>query len=157
MIGFDIEGVILCPLTLNRDGRGWLAELYRSDELPADFRPAMTYVSMTLPGVARGPHEHANQTDLFCFIGPSTFRLYLWDNRPGTVNYRRRFERDFGQLNPMAVLVPAGVVHAYRNVGSESGLVFNAPDRLYRGSGRREEVDEIRWESDPSSPFVIEE
>jgi dTDP-4-dehydrorhamnose 3,5-epimerase len=131
--------------------------LFRSDELPADFRPAMTYVSMILPGVTRGPHEHADQIDLFCFIGPSTFRLYLWDNRPGAVNYRRRFERDFGQLNPMAVLVPAGVVHAYKNIGKEPGLVFNAPDRLYRGTDRREEVDEIRWEADPLSPFTIEE
>lgn len=157
MTGIEIDGVILRPLTLNRDGRGWLAELFRSDELPADFRPAMTYVSMTLPGIARGPHEHAHQTDLFCFIGPSTFRLFLWDNRAGAVNYRRRFKREFGHLNPMAVIVPPGVVHAYKNIGTEPGLVFNAPDRLYRGRDRHEEVDEIRWESDPSSPFKIEE
>jgi dTDP-4-dehydrorhamnose 3,5-epimerase len=153
----DIKGVILRPLTLNGDERGWLAELFRADELPQGFDPAMAYVSMTLPGVTRGPHEHQGQTDLFCFMGPSMFRLYLWDNRTGSALFRKLCTCEFGHLNPMAVIVPPGVVHAYKNIGSEPGLVYNAPDRLYQGPGRTQPVDEIRWESDPQSPFRIED
>jgi dTDP-4-dehydrorhamnose 3,5-epimerase len=156
MTNGEIPGVILRPLSIRCDPRGWLAELFRSDELPAGFRPEMTYLSMSLPGMVRGPHEHAHQTDLFCFVGPSMFRLYLWDNRPGAPSFRRRFASEFGEHNPMAVVVPPGVVHAYENVGDQPGLVFNAPDRLYGGEHRDEPVDEIRWESDPSSPFRIE-
>jgi dTDP-4-dehydrorhamnose 3,5-epimerase len=48
------------------------------------------------------------------------------------------------------------VVHAYRNVGGEPGLVFNCPDRLYKGPGRKEPVDEIRHEDDPASPFQLD-
>ena len=44
----------------------------------------------------------------------------------------------------MAVWIPPGVVHAYRNVGTIPGLVFNSPNRLYAGYGKREPVDEIR-------------
>jgi dTDP-4-dehydrorhamnose 3,5-epimerase len=153
----EIKGVILHPLTLNVDSRGWLVELFRSDKLPEGFHPAMAYLSMSLPGVTRGPHEHARQTDLFCFVGPSTFRLYLWDNRPGSVHFRERQTVELGVSNPAVVIVPPGVVHAYKNIGTEPGLVYNAPDCLYKGTGRSEPVDEIRWESDPQSPFLLED
>ena len=61
-----------------------------------------------------------------------------------------------GISQPMAVIIPPGVVHAYRNVGSEPGLVFNAANKLYRGEGKKEEIDEIRHEHDPHSPFKLD-
>lgn len=75
-----IEGVIIKELTKNEDDRGYLVEVYRHDEL--DYQVAMSYLSWTKPGVARGPHEHTYQSDYFIFPGPGTFRLYLWDRRP---------------------------------------------------------------------------
>ncbi|HUF11026.1 MAG TPA: hypothetical protein VMO47_17020, partial [Rhodothermales bacterium] len=48
--------------------------------------------------------------------------------------------------NPAAVIVPPGVVHAYRNVSEGDAMIFNCPNRLYGGWGRAEEVDEIRHE-----------
>jgi dTDP-4-dehydrorhamnose 3,5-epimerase len=47
-------------------------------------------------------------------------------------------------------------VHAYKNIGGRDGLVINCPDRLYAGRGRREPVDEIRWEDDPSGRFALD-
>ena len=63
---------------------------------------------------------------------------------------------DAGELNPQTIIVPAGVVHAYCNVGSVQGWVINLPNRLYAGKGRKEVVDEIRHESDPNSPFQLD-
>ena len=151
-----ISGVVLWPLQRYRDERGWLIELFRQDELEPQYHPVMAYVSMTLPGVARGPHEHRDQADMFAFIGPSNFKLYLWDNRPESPTYGNRQALVVGADNPQAVLIPAGVTHAYKNVGEEPGVVFNAPNRLYRGPGRKEPVDEIRYEDDPDSPFVLD-
>lgn len=153
----EIPGVIITPLSFDHDERGWLSELFRIDELSEGLQPVMSYVSLTHPGVARGPHEHAHQTDLFCLVGPSTFRLYLWDNRAGAAHFRRRFTAEFGPSNPVRVIVPPGVVHAYKNIGAVDGLVFNAPNRLYAGPGRAERVDEIRYETDIHSPFQVEE
>jgi dTDP-4-dehydrorhamnose 3,5-epimerase-like enzyme len=79
-----IDGVEVRALNRYSDERGWLMEVFRDDELVEAGLPAMTYVSMTRPGVARGPHEHIDQVDYFCFAGPSTFKVYLWDNRPGS-------------------------------------------------------------------------
>ncbi len=150
-----IEGVIWKGLRRFDDARGWLCELFRDDELPPEYRPVMGYISETAVGVTRGPHEHVHQADCFCFFGPSTFRLYMWDNRPSSRSYRTYETALAGADNPMLIIIPPGVVHAYRNVGGEPGIVINCPNRLYKGPGRREQVDEIRHEEDPNSPYII--
>lgn len=151
-----IHDVVCKPLGKFLDERGWLTELYRSDDLEPGVMPTMAYISMTLPGVARGPHEHVDQTDLFCFMGPSNFKVYLWDARPDSPSCGVKQVLYAGADAPMMVIVPPGVVHAYRNIGLESGIVFNAPNRLYAGEGKREPVDEIRHEELADSPFQLD-
>ncbi|HEX5884716.1 MAG TPA: dTDP-4-dehydrorhamnose 3,5-epimerase family protein [Pyrinomonadaceae bacterium] len=149
----EIKGVVVSRLNKAFDSRGWLAELFRHDSLAEEFFPAMAYISSTNPGITRGPHEHVDQADLFCFIGPSNFKLRMWDNREDSETFGFVSTVVVGQDNPASVLVPKGVVHAYQNVGDVEGIVINCPNRLYRGAGRKEEVDEIRHESDPETRF----
>jgi dTDP-4-dehydrorhamnose 3,5-epimerase len=149
-----IQGVEVVPLRFFHDARGWLTEVYRNDDL--SVRPVMAYVSLTRPGVARGPHEHRDQADVFVFMGPSTFRIYLWDMRAASPTHGQRMVFEAGTEWPARVVVPAGVVHAYKNVGALDGLVLNCPNQLYAGEGRREPVDEIRWEDDPSGRFRLD-
>ena len=144
-----IEGVVVTPLKRINDPRGWLVELFRVDEWPVELHPAMAYVSLTLPGVIRGPHEHHEQADLFCFVS-STFKLRLWDKRAWSATLNAIDTYLTGEGNPLAVLVPSGVVHAYQNVGSTSGFVINCPNRLYAGWGHAAVVDEIRHEGNPA-------
>lgn len=153
----EIKGVIVRRLTKAFDSRGWLAELFRHDDLAEEFVPVMAYISATNPGITRGPHEHVEQADLFCFIGPSNFKLRMWDNREGSETFGSVATLIVGQDNPSAVLVPAGVVHAYQNIGEHDGIVINCPNRLYRGTGRKDEVDEIRHENDGETRFRMED
>lgn len=151
-----IDGVIFKPLKQFNDSRGWLIELFRQDELAGGDRPQMAYVSQTLPGVARGPHEHVDQSDYFAFVGPGDFKLYLWDARPHSATHRQRQSVVVGQSNMQAVIIPPGVVHAYKNISEVPGWVFNCPNRLYAGEGRRQPVDEIRHEDRPGSPYMLD-
>ncbi|HEX8491209.1 MAG TPA: dTDP-4-dehydrorhamnose 3,5-epimerase family protein [Pyrinomonadaceae bacterium] len=152
-----IKDVVVYELRKFVDERGWLAELFRHDELEEEFYPTMAYISSTLPGVTRGPHEHVHQADLFCFIGPSNFKLRMWDNRRDSETFNHVMTLFVGEDNPRAVLVPVGIVHAYRNVGQFPGIVINCPNRLYMGQGKREPVDEIRHEDDPQTIYRIDE
>jgi dTDP-4-dehydrorhamnose 3,5-epimerase len=152
-----IRGVVVRELRKFLDERGWLAELYRHDELEEEFFPRMAYVSTSLPGVQRGPHEHVDQADLFCFIGPSNFKVRLWDNRPDSETYNHVMTLYAGEDSPRSVLIPKGVVHTYKNIGHQPGVVFNAPNRLYMGEGKRDPIDEIRHEDDPETPFRLED
>lgn len=121
-------------------------ELFRKDEYDSSEMPVMAYVSMTKPGVIRGPHEHREQTDNICFPGPGTFSIQLWDNRADSATFGETQVLEAGRRCPLMITIPPGVVHAYRNMGVSDGLVFNAPNKLYAGEGKKSEVDEIRYE-----------
>jgi dTDP-4-dehydrorhamnose 3,5-epimerase len=153
----EIDGVVIRDLRRFNDSRGWLAELFRHDELDPEFYPVMAYTSSTSPGVTRGPHEHVDQADLFCFIGPSNFKLRLWDNRSESQTFNNVVTLVVGEDNPKSVVIPKGVVHAYQNVGSVSGIVFNCPNRLYMGVGKKDPIDEIRHEADPQTIYRMED
>lgn len=141
------------PIKKYIDERGYLAELFRQDEIDTDILPLMSYISMTLPGIIRGPHEHVEQTDYFCFMGPSNFKLILWDNREDSSTYNNRMELFVGEDNPTIVIVPWGVVHAYKNIGNKNGIVYNFPNKLFAGEKKKFAIDEIRYEMDTTNPF----
>lgn len=146
------DGVVIKNLMSRGDSRGYLTELFRSDELPEGFLPGMAYISVTHPGISRGPHEHVHQTDLFAFVD-GTYELRLWENRPGFEPWEIKVL--VGKDNPSAVIVPPGIVHGYKNVGDADAYVLNFPDKLYAGVNRAEPVDEIRHE-EIDSPFSMD-
>ncbi|MCA1589259.1 MAG: dTDP-4-dehydrorhamnose 3,5-epimerase family protein [Acidobacteria bacterium] len=152
----EIADVVAYDLKKYFDNRGWLAELFRHDELEKEFYPVMSYISFTRPGIQRGPHEHVEQADLFCFIGPSTFNIRLWDNRDDSPTYRNTMSFSAGEKDAKALIIPAGVVHGYKNVGDIDGMVINCPNRLYMGEGKRAPIDEIRHEDDPNTIFRMD-
>lgn len=150
-----IHDCIVRPLARHEDARGWLVEIFRHDELSETFYPAMAYVSLTRAGITRGPHEHQHQTDLFAFLNGS-FRLYLWDHRRESPTYGIRQILDTGTDFPTSVIIPPGIIHAYRNTGSADALVVNCPNRLYAGQHKLEPVDEIRWEDRTDHNLILD-
>ncbi|MFA5000111.1 MAG: dTDP-4-dehydrorhamnose 3,5-epimerase family protein [Patescibacteria group bacterium] len=150
-----IKDLVIKKVEKYTDERGWLVEVWRRDEL-AGFDPAMAYLSLTKPGVVRGPHEHVAQSDCFIFAGPGNFRLYLWDRREESPTKGEKMKIEVGAANPTLVIVPPGVVHGYQCISEEAAISINLPDKLYKGEGKKEEVDEIRWESRADSPYRIE-
>ncbi len=150
-----IKGVVIKKIEKYEDDRGYLAELFRQDDL-SGYSSVMAYLSYTKPGVVRGPHEHKFQSDLFVFFGPGNFRLYLWDRREDSETKGEKLELEVGVDNQVAVLVPPGVVHGYKCISSVSAMSLNFPDKLYRGEKKGEEVDEIRWENEENSPYKID-
>lgn len=152
----QIEDVVIRELRQFVDQRGWLIELFRDDEVPQENQPVMAYVSQTEPGVARGPHEHVEQSDYFAFVGPGDFKLYLWDARENSPSYGVRQTVVLGESHPACVVVPPGVIHAYKNISPNPGWVFNAPNQLYAGEGKNSPVDEIRHEDRVDSPYLLD-
>ncbi len=115
----------------------------------------MATVSWTEPQAVRGPHEHLEQSNLLVFLGPQRFQLTLWDNRETSPTYRHTLRRVVGGEQPLSILVPAGVVHAFQNLSPERGLSLNLPNRLFRGEQRRADDGAIRHEQDQTTPFKV--
>ena len=151
-----IHDVVVRDLKKYTDDRGWLAELFREDETDRQFMPVMSYISVTHPGIARGPHEHLDQADMFAFIGPSNFKIYLWDARKSSPTFENKFVFVAGEDAPKSVIIPPGVVHAYKNVGQSDGMVVNLPNKLFAGKGKKEPVDEIRHEDRVDTVFILD-
>ena len=139
----QIHDVSIRTLPVNHDNRGWLTEIFRSDETLSGLLPQMSYVSCTKPGVARGPHQHVSQTDTFIFISGSWW-VKLWDPRINSISNGVCMR--FKLAQPTLVIVPPGVIHAYANAGITSALVINLPNTLYRGWGKQNPPDEVRYE-----------
>jgi len=153
----NIHDIVTYPLKKFKDDRGWLAELFRHDEIAEEFYPVMAYISVTEPNFQRGPHEHIDQADLFCFIGTGNFKLRMWDNREDSPTFRNMMTMYVGEDNPAGVIIPKGIVHAYKNESEfEKGVVINCPNRLYMGERKKEEIDEIRHEEDPDTIFRMD-
>jgi len=152
------EGVIpdctIRKIDIYTDERGYLAETFRSDELGENDIPAMSYVSATKAHVTRGPHEHKYQTDNFSFLFGKV-KVVLWDARKESPSYGTKQVLICGTENPIGLIVPPGVVHAYQNQSDEDVLIINSPNRLYGGEGKNEEVDEIRHEDLDPNPYQI--
>lgn len=149
-----INGVIIKDINKYEDDRGYLMEIYRRDEV--DLGVAMAYLSVTLPGIVRGPHEHAYQTDYFVFPGSGNFKLFLWDRREGSDTKGEKLELIVGESYPCTVIVPPGVVHGYKCVSDYPATSINFPDKLYKGVAKKDEIDEIRWEKMADSPYKID-
>jgi dTDP-4-dehydrorhamnose 3,5-epimerase len=157
LLSSQIPGVQIWKIQKNMDQRGWLMEVFRQDCLMPEHQPQMSYISCTSPGVWRGPHMHEFQTDLFAFIGPAVVRLRLWDLRGNEKMPYSEFSCFHANVQPICVLVPPGVVHAYQNASEKELLyVINSPNALYKGPGKRYAVDEVRFEEMNDPRFSLE-
>jgi len=148
-----INGVVVKKLDKFKDERGWLTEIFREDE--TDYKPVMSYISMTKPGVVRGPHEHESQSDCFVFVGPGSFEIHLWDRRSNSETKDEYMKIEAGENNPSLIIVPPGVVHGYKCISDVPAMSINLPDKLYKGEGKKDEADEIRWEAREDSSYKI--
>jgi len=52
---------------------------------------------------------------------------------------------------PGSALIPKGVVHCYRCISVDPGLVINFPDQHFMGQAKASPIDEIRHEGNASA------
>ena len=125
-----IEGVALRELRKHADDRGFLMEVLRSDWGDVFRKFGQAYVSMNYPGVIRAWHFHKKQWDLFvCLAG--MIKVVLYDGRDGSPTHRQVDEFVVGDHQPLAILIPPGVLHGYQTVGVEPALLLNFPTEVY--------------------------
>jgi dTDP-4-dehydrorhamnose 3,5-epimerase len=104
-----LHGVTLSPLTMNRDNRGHLTEIYR-EEWYAAARPCQWNVSRTKANVLRGVHVHYKHLDHVVVID-GRLSVGLYDARPRSPTYRKAvlFEITGDRLSTLRI--PVGVMH----------------------------------------------
>ena len=124
-----IEGVRVRKLHPIPDERGYLMEMLRSDWEEFE-RFGQVYVTAVYPGVVKGWHYHKIQTDHFiCLKGMA--KVVLYDGREDSPTHGEVNEFFMGELNPILLKIPPGVMHGFKGISSEMTLIVNVPTELY--------------------------
>jgi dTDP-4-dehydrorhamnose 3,5-epimerase len=128
-----IDGVLLQPFVIYPDDRGYFLEIQRFGcGLAAHFPAATTQTSAALnyPGAIKAFHYHLYQTD--CWTpAKGLFQVALVDLRMGSSTFGVRNTMYLGPLRPWQVLIPPGVGHGYKIVGTKEAMLVYMTDRFY--------------------------
>lgn len=143
-----IEGVVIKPLRVHADDRGYLTEILRDDDELFE-RFGQVYVTTCYPGVVKAWHAHTLQVDhLVCVAG--TMKVGLYDDREDSPTRGEVMSLVLGLVRPALVKVPPGVWHGFTPVGGEMATLLNVPTVHYDPA----HPDELRREPfDPDIPF----
>ncbi|MBI5084046.1 MAG: dTDP-4-dehydrorhamnose 3,5-epimerase family protein [Acidobacteria bacterium] len=128
-----IAGVKVEPFRLWPDDRGYFLEVARLRQgLAADFPPKTTQVSaaLTYPGAIKAFHYHLKQTDLWA-PAQGMLQVALVDLRPESPTYAVKNTLYVGALRPWQILIPPGVAHGYKVIGTEAAMLVYLTNRLY--------------------------
>lgn len=128
-----IDGVRVVPYALWPDDRGYFLEVLRVGQgVPAEFNPATTQVSAALsyPGAIKAFHFHLQQTD-YWVPARGMFQVALVDLRPGSATQGAKNTLYVGALRPWSILIPPGVGHGYKVIGTEPAMLIYVTNQLY--------------------------
>ena len=112
-----IEGVRLKPLKVFCDDRGYLMEVLRADD-PFFRGFGQTVYTVAYPGTIKAFHWHRKQDDLW-FVASGMAQIVLFDLREDSPTYRQTDVLYFGDHNRGLLVIPTGVAHGYRVLGTE--------------------------------------
>lgn len=125
-----IDGVKVKPLKVLPDERGHLMEMLRcDDEFYQKF--GQVYLTVAYPGVVKGWHYHKVQTDHFVCI-KGMLKVVLYDDRDGSPTKGEVSEFFMGERNPILLVIPNGVLHGMKGIGTEAAYLINVPTEPYR-------------------------
>jgi dTDP-4-dehydrorhamnose 3,5-epimerase len=135
-----IAGVRIQPYQIFPDDRGYFLEIARLGQgLAAAFPKDTTQVSAALsyPGTIKAFHYHLRQTDCWVILD-GMLQIALVDLRTESPTFGVRNTLYVGTHRRWQVLVPPGIGHGYKVIGSGPAMLVYLTDRLYdpRDEGR---------------------
>jgi dTDP-4-dehydrorhamnose 3,5-epimerase len=128
-----IAGVRAQPIPVWPDDRGYFLEVLRMGQgLPQEFPKESTQVSAALsyPGTIKAFHFHRHQTDCWVPV-EGMLQVVLVDLRRQSATFGERNTLYLGTLRPWRLLVPPGVAHGYKVIGTGPALLVYVTDRFY--------------------------
>jgi dTDP-4-dehydrorhamnose 3,5-epimerase len=128
-----IEGVRIEPHAVWPDDRGQFMEVLRVGHgLARAFPTETTQVSATVtyPGIVKAFHYHMRQFDCWTVV-KGMLQIALADVRKGSPTFGQRNTLYVGNSRAWQVLIPPGVAHGYKVIGTESAVLVYVTSRFY--------------------------
>ena len=131
-----IEGILIEPLQIYPDDRGFFCELARlgqglaSKMVPDAQRKIQVSLTLTYPGTIKAIHYHSEQTDLWAPVS-GMVQVFLYDLRRNSSTFGAINTIFAGRFQPWEILIPPGVAHGYKALGVEPIQLIYFTDRHY--------------------------
>jgi dTDP-4-dehydrorhamnose 3,5-epimerase len=132
-----IDGVVIESMQVHPDDRGFFTELARlgSEGIAARMiadgrRQIQISTTLTYPGTIKAIHYHYEQTDLWAPIA-GMLQVFLYDLRRGSKTFGLINTLYVGLLRPWEILIPPGVGHGYKVLGTQPAQLVYLTDRYY--------------------------
>ena len=132
-----ISGVRIDPLRIYPDDRGFFTELARLGSkglaekmIPGKEAQIQVSATLTYPGTIKAIHYHYEQTDLWLPVA-GMFQVFLCDLRKDSETFGKINTLYVGTLRHWAILIPPGVGHGYKVVGTDPALLVYITNRFY--------------------------
>ncbi len=127
-----IAGVKVRPVAVWPDDRGYFLEVMRAGQgLVAEFSATMQVsAALSYPGTIKAFHYHQQQADCWT-AAAGMLQAALVDLRDGSPTFGERNTFYIGTLRPWQLLIPPGVAHGYKVIGTEAALLVYVTDRFY--------------------------
>lgn len=132
-----IDGVVIKKLTLYPDDRGFFAEIAKDGEgVWKTFKQVSA--TQTYPEVIKAFHWHKRQYDLwYCVSG--NIQAVLYDQREKSPTKGETQVVYMGENAPIALLIPPGVIHGYRVLGTVNANLIYMTTEAYDAKDPDEE------------------
>lgn len=143
-----IDGVKIKPIKRFSDDRGFFSEIIKFGE-ETFCEVKQTSYTETYSGVIKAFHWHKKQYDVW-FPVKGNMQIVLHDLRWDSPTYKETQVIYAGENNPTLILIPPGVAHGYRVLGSKLASLFYHTSEAYDPANPDEE--RIAW-NDPQIGF----
>jgi dTDP-4-dehydrorhamnose 3,5-epimerase len=128
-----IAGVRAHPYPVWPDDRGYFLEVVRMGQgVTESFPKETTQVSTALsyPGTIKAFHFHRRQTDCWVPV-EGMLQVALVDLRPQSPTFGVRNTIYLGALRRWQLLIPPGVAHGYKVIGTAPAMLIYLTNRFY--------------------------
>ncbi len=132
-----IHGVRIERLAVFVDDRGSFSEIARlgapglaEQMVPDGKRQIQISSTLTYPGAIKAIHYHWRQTDLWIPVS-GMLQVFLYDLRLDSPTFGRINTVFTGVLQPWELLIPPGIGHGYKVLGTEAARLLYMTDHFY--------------------------
>lgn len=99
-------------LTVHKDNRGWLAEIFRPEDTNKTIKGQIT-ITTAHPGVVKANHYHKRKYEWYCVI-KGKMKLILKDMETGTQK-----EMILSEDKLEILKIEPNIAHGFKNIGSD--------------------------------------
>ena len=112
-----MKNIEIKELTVHKDNRGWLAEIFRPDDVNKTIKGQIT-ITTAYPGIVKANHYHKRKLEWYCVI-KGKMKLVLKEMSTG-----KKEEMILSDDKLKILKIGPNIAHGFKNIGNEMLFVL---------------------------------